>query len=268
MRTTILNQIMKSVLLMLLAMSVGIGCSKKEVKQNLQQNLIPDDTEEIEDIDETTVYQGGTAPVDSFSQSLLEEYAGRRINNPKNLRVTLDVFNVADPGKAKQYGGSFKITYEEDTHGTVSGNFESGTSEHDTRYNKFYATGGVDQKLKLFFQDGLGSIIVSIEPIDLNDIETKYKGRVYFKNFDAGICANPPPYMLPQCNVQAPQKCWNISLGPYDCRAYLSGGSVRPDIVDLPGFGSRPSGYSGPGYKQLFTFTNMNLDAALNTNLD
>ncbi len=269
MRTTVLTNLMKSVLILLLLASVGVGCSKKEVKkQNPHQALTPIDTTPVDGVDETTVYAGGTAPVDSFSPQLLEEYAGRRINDPKNLRVTLDVFNVADTGKPKQYGGTFKIIYEDGTWGTISGNFESGTSEHDTRYNKFYATGGVDKKLKLFFQDGLGSVIVSIEPININDLETKYKGRVYFRNFDAGICANPPPYMLPQCNVQSQQKCWNISLGPYDCRAYLHDGHVRPDIIDVPGFGSRPSEYSGPGYKQLFTFTNMDLNAALNVNLD
>jgi len=218
------------------------------------------------------VYDGGTAPVDSFSQSLLETYAGRRINNPKNLRVTLNVFNVADSGKPAQYGdvgGGFKITYEEAITGTVrtvSGVFSAGSSIDDTKYNKYYNTGGV-QKLKLFFQDNLGAIIVSIEPINVNDLDTKYKGRVYFRNFDFGLCANPPPYMPAQCNVQAPKKCWNISLGPYDCRAYMSGDSVRPDIVDLPGFGSKPSGYNGPGYQQLFTFTNMDLGKALNAGL-
>lgn len=262
------NNLMKSMLIMALALSVTVGCSKKETKK-MMDKTIPADTEEIPTVTETTIYDGGTAPVDSFSQSLLETYAGRRINNPKNLRVTLDVFNVADAGKTKQYGGTFKITYEEDYNGgvrTVSGNFNSGTSIDDTKYNKTFHTGGVD-KVKLFFQDNLGSIIVSIEPININDLETRYKGRVYFKNFDFGICANPPPYMVAQCNVQAPKKCWNISLGPYDCRAYMSGNSVRPDIVDLPGFGSRPSGYNGPGYQQLFTFTNMDLDKALNVGL-
>lgn len=191
------------------------------------------------------------------------------------MRVTLDAFNVAS-GSTPQYGGTFKITYEESCSGTsngcngskrtVSGNFNSGTSEYDTRYNKTYFTGGVD-KVKLFFQDPMGAIIVSIEPISVNDFETKFKGTVYFRNFDLGVCSNPPPWMPPQCNVQAPQKCWNISAGPYDCRAYLSNDAVRPDIVDLPGFGSRQQGYNGDGYKVLFTFTNMDLDAALNTGL-
>lgn len=264
----LLNNLMKSTLIMALALSVSVSCSKKETKQT-QDKTIPEDTQDVPGVTPTTVYDGGTAPVDSFSQSLLEAYAGRRINNPQNLRVTLDVFNVADTGKTKQYGGTFKITYEESYNGgwrTVSGNFQSGTSINDTKFNKTYHTGGVD-KVKLFFQDNLGSIIVSIEPINVNDLETKYKGRVYFRNFDFGVCANPPPYMAAQCNQQSSLKCWNISAGPYDCRAYLSGGSVRPDIVDLPGFGSDPDGYNGPGYQQLFTFTNMDLDKAMNVDL-
>jgi hypothetical protein len=266
MKNALLNNLMKSTLVMVLALSVTVGCSKKETKKD---PTIPADTQIVPGVTPQTVYSGGTAPVDSFSQSLLETYAGRRINNPTNLRVTLDVFNVANAGSPKQYGGTFKITYEEAYNGstrTVTGNFNSGTSIEDTKYNKTYHTGGVD-KVKLFFQDSLGAIVVSVEPINVNDLETKFKGRVYFRNFDFGVCANPPPWMGSTCNVQSPAKCWNISLGPYDCRAYMSSDKVRPDIVDLPGFGSTPSGYNGPGYMQLFTFTNMDLDAALNTNL-
>jgi hypothetical protein len=266
MKNVSLSNLTKSTILMALALSVSFGCSKKETKAN---PTIPTDTVTVPTVTPTTTFSGGTAPVDSYSQSLLETYAGRRINNPKNIRVTLDVFNVADAGKPKQYGGTFKISYEEDYNGstrTVTGSFDSGTSINDTKYNKFATTGGT-QKLKLFFQDTLGGIIVSIEPISVNDLETLYKGRVYFRNFDFNICANPPPWMGAECAVQSPSKCWNISAGPYDCRAYLSGSSVRPDIVDLPGFGSKPSGYTGPGYQQLFTFTNMDLDKALNTTL-
>lgn len=267
MKNGLLNNLLKTTLVMALALSVTAGCSKKETKK-AADNSVPADTTTIPGAQNVS-YTGGTAPVDSFSQSLLETYAGRRINNPTNIRVTLDVFNVAGTSATKQYGGSFKISYEEAYNGstrTVTGNFQSGTSLEDTKFNKQYHTGGVD-KTKLFFQDSLGAIIVSIEPISVNDLETKFKGRVYFRNFDFGVCSNPPPWMPAQCNVQSPSKCWNISLGPYDCRAYMKDGKVRPDIIDLPGFGSDPDGYNGPGYQQLFTFTNMDLDAALNTNL-
>ena len=268
MKKVVLSNLYKSTLLLLLAVSVSVGCSKKETKGYGKDSTVPEDTQNVDGT--LPSYSGGTAPVDSFSLSTLEAYAGRRINNPKNLRVTLDVFNVANTGSTKQYGGTFKISYEE-AYGsgqrTVVDSFDSDTSLRDTQYNKFYNTGGT-QKLKLFFQDHLGGIIVSIEAINVNDLETKFKGRVYYRNFDFGVCANPAPWQQPYCDGQLESKCWNISEGPYDCRAYMSGGKVRPDIVDLPGFGSDPDGYNGPGYKQLFTFTNMDLDAALNTALD
>ncbi|MES2769634.1 MAG: hypothetical protein V4596_10870 [Bdellovibrionota bacterium] len=266
MKNAFLHNLLKSTLVMALALSATAGCSKKETKKAADN--IPDDTQGVDDAG-NVVYDGGTAPVDSFSLSLLETYAGRRINNPKNLRITLDVFNVANTGATKQYGGTFKISYEESYNGgtrTVSGNFNSGTSIQDTRYNKFYNTGGTE-KLKLFFQDNLGAIIVSVEAINVNDLETKYKGRVYFRNFDFGVCSNPPPWMAAQCNIQSPSKCWNISAGPYDCRAYMSGKNVKPDAVDLPGYGSDPDGYNGPGYQQLFTITNLDIDEALNQGL-
>lgn len=278
MKTVLKSNLYKSTLILLLALSVSVGCSKKQTKGSGADTTIPTDTQVVTGTLPT--YSGGTAPVDSFSLSTLEAYAGRRINNPQNLRVTLDVFNVADPGKTKQYGDTgvgFKIAYEETCTGhtggcngsvrTVEGRFTAGSSIEDTKYNKLYRTGGAD-KYKFFFQDNLGGIIVSIEAINVNDIETKYKGRVYYRNFDFGVCSNPGYDQLPPvCNVQSPSKCWNISAGPYDCRAYMNGGKVRPDIVDLPGFGSTPDGYKGPGYQQLFTFTAMDIDAALNTGL-
>lgn len=270
MKNVFLSNLIKSTLIMAMALSVSVGCSKKETKGGGGDPTIPGDTTTIPGT-ATITYSGGTAPVDSFSLSLLEAYAGRRINSPTNIRVTLDVFNVANTGATKQYGGTFKISYEEVYNGstrTVTGTFNSGTSLDDTKYNKYYNTGGVE-KVKLFFQDSLGGLVVSVEPINVNDLETKFKGRVYFRNFDFGVCSNPSYNMPASCNVQSPyKKCWNISEGPYDCRAYMSSGNVRPDIVDLPGFGSRPGGYNGPGYQQLFTFTNMDLNAALNVALD
>lgn len=265
MKPAVLDNLIKSSLLVVMALFVSVGCAKKETRSN---NQIPPDTKPV--APGQVVYSGGTAPVDSFSPSVLEAYAGRSINNPRNLRVTLDVYNVANEGQPKQYGGTFKITYEEDYNGgvrTVTGTFNSGTSIYDTTYNKYYNTGGT-QKLKLFFQDSLGGLVVSIEAMNVNDLETKYKGRVYFRNFDFGVCANPVPGLPPVCNPTQPKKCWHISEGPYSCRAYLNGGQVRPDIVDLPGFGDRQYGYSGPGYQQLFTFTDMDLNAALNADLD
>lgn len=270
MKNAFLHNLLKTMLVAAIAVSATVGCSKKETKSSGKKDTVYVDGATNVNYDGT-----GTAPVDSYSQSLLEDYAGRRVNNPKNIRVSLDAWNVSS-GSIPQYGGTFKITYEESCSGTsngcngskrtVSGTFNSGASEYDTRYNKTYFTGGID-KVKLFFQDQMGGIIVSIEPIAVNDIETKFKGTVYYRNFDLGVCSKPGFWMYPQCNVQAPQKCWNISAGPYDCRAYLSGDSVRPDIVDLPGFGSKQDGYNGQGYKVLFTFTNMDLGVALDTTL-
>ncbi len=209
-----------------------------------------------------TVTSGAVADLQIVSHATLEDYAGRRISTPSNIKVHLDVFDVTQG--SSQYGGNLKISYVENGR-TVTGTFSSGTSNHDTRYNKWVTTGGV-QKLKLMFQDRLGAIVVIIDN-QVNDLGL-WRGEIYYRNFDFGVCANPPFYGAPICNVQSTLKCWNITAGPYDCRSFMSGDSMRPDLIDLPGYGSsyRHQGTTYPrkGFQKLGTFTNLDLANALN----
>lgn len=264
---------------MVLLLVLSIGCSKKSSTMNVpgpgNPDAVPQNPGTATCGAGVTYASGATAtltlPDVSFDSSLgiyrsqiFEKYAGRLVNlgclNPA-INVNMDTFNVQDPGHTPQYGGLFKIGRVENGN-SVIGTFSSGTSIDETKFNKWYSTGGA-QKLKLFFQDTSGGVIVILKQVVINDMSVTYQGDVYFRNFDFGVCANPPPWGSPQCNVQSPyKKCWDISAGPYSCRAFLSGNNVRPDIIDLPGFGDHQSGYTGPGYLKLGTFVGMDANLA------
>jgi len=230
-----------------------VGCSKKESSGSgavTNNNAV------------TPVAGGSNTNFVPDSFAIFNSFAGRTVVNPTGFAVNLNVFNVADPGHTAQYGGQFTISYLENGIQKTD-TFSSGTSVFETQYNKWATTGG-SSKLKLFFQDALGGVIVILRQVVINDFTYTLQGDVYFRNFDLGICQQPPEWLPPQCQQQSGYKCWNISAGPYDCRAFLSSGNVRPDIVDAPGFGDHQGGYAGPGWQHLGTFTGLDLSTALN----
>ncbi|MBK9039787.1 MAG: hypothetical protein IPL83_11600 [Bdellovibrionales bacterium] len=67
-------------------------------------------------------------------------------------------------------------------------------------------------------------------------------GKVYFKNF--GLTYAPHP----------PTRCWFVSLGPYDCRAWKTDRSVD----------TTRSIYPDSDYVELGSFAGMVLDEAFN----
>lgn len=78
MKNAFLHNLLKTMLVAAIAVSATVGCSKKETKSSGNKDRV------YVDVPNSATYNGtGTAPVDSYSQSLFEEYAGRRVNNPK-----------------------------------------------------------------------------------------------------------------------------------------------------------------------------------------
>lgn len=250
----------KHITMVALLSVLAMGCSKKIQSADPAATNTNTDTSN----QNPTPTSGAVADLQIVSHAVLEEYAGRRINTVTDVKIWIDTFDVTEG--SNQYGGVLKISYIENGN-LVTGTFDSGTSTYDTRYNKWVTTGGT-QKLKLMFQDNLGAIVVEIDN-QTNDLGL-WKGDVYFRNFDFGVCANPPFYGSPVCNVQSPQKCWNITAGPYDCRSFMSGNTMSPSTVDLPGYGSTYSHqgvtYPRKGYQKLGSFYNLNVQAAINAN--
>ncbi len=273
-----MKTLLKHLMLVLMVVATGVGCSKSKTKQSTQETTpnIPGTGDNGGLAQNPSFVSGSTVALTPVSISRFEDFAGRYVNNITDLQINVDVFDVSSSDD--RYGGTIKMTYKENgvwRNPVVT--FNSGTSMNDTRYNKWFTVAG-KQKFKAMFQDSVGAIILVIED-STNDFGT-FNGKIYYRNFDFSVCSDPAFYQAPICNQQSSLKCWNIRTGPYDCRAYMTnvgcapddkdeyGKCMRPDIVDLPGFGSTPYGYSGAGYQLLGTFTNLDITKALNLGLE
>lgn len=167
------------------------------------------------------------------------EYTGRPMNSPKDIRLNV---NLTKAGNG--YGGVVTISYVDNGY-QEEGYFTSGSSEKEVQFNIWqhkdnkYAYHG-------FFEDFLGGLIVVIDEwIDLGDgkgPEDLLGGKVYFKNF--GLTYAPHP----------PTRCWFVSLGPYDCRAWKTDRSVD----------TTRSIYPDSDYVELGSFAGMVLSEAFN----
>lgn len=208
---------------------------------------------------EPTYNSGSTADLTIVSNAVLEQYTGRVPNNPSNFKINVDMTHVSGTSP-KQYGGSVKISYRETNSSGqyvyYQGHFISGGSTYDTRYNKHITSGSQNGWFKSFFEDLMGGLIIVVDQVNVIDEDLTYwSGRVYFKNFQCGRNPWDPP-----CNWERPKRCWNISIGPYDCAAFKSGGlngdgswKINTAIRQYP-----------EGYTLLGTFNNLEKNEALN----
>lgn len=192
---------------------------------------------------------GGSAELTITGSSLRErndrmsEYTGRPMNNPQNIRLNV---NLVKTGSA--YGGVVTISYS-DNGKQEQGYFTSGSSAKEVQYNIWQHKDG-KYAYHGFFEDFLGGLIVVLDEwVDLGDgngLENLIGGKVYFKNF--GLTYAPHP----------PTRCWFVSLGPYDCRAWKTDRAVDTTRAIYP----------DSGYVELGHFSGMNLSEAFNGEIE
>ncbi|MCB0421739.1 MAG: hypothetical protein KDD61_12135 [Bdellovibrionales bacterium] len=181
---------------------------------------------------------GAAADLDIVSLSVMSDYTARPMNNPQDIKVNI---NLEKRGNG--FGGVVTITYTENGN-RYEGYFTSGSEAHDNRYNIFFTKQG-KTVWHGFFEDYFGGMIVVIDDvIDLGDGDDQIlaAGSVWFKNFGLTYAPHPPTH------------CWNVSLGPYDCRSWKSGEGVNTTAAINP----------TDGYVKLGTFENLNIGQAFN----
>lgn len=182
---------------------------------------------------------GGTAALTIVSTAVMGEYTGRPMNNPQNIKITL---NMVKEGTT--FGGTAKISYT-DNNWPYEGFFTAGNSAEATKYNRAFSYGG-QTVWHGVFEDFMGGLVVVIdEIIDLGDgagPQDTVGGTVWFKNFGLTYAPHPPTY------------CWFVSLGPYDCRPWPEG----------KGMNTYQSKDPGAGYVKLGSFSGLSLKAAFN----
>lgn len=182
---------------------------------------------------------GGSAELKIQSLGRMSEYTKRPMNNPKDIRINV---NLTKSGNG--YGGVVTISYV-DNGRQEQGYFTSGSSEKEVQYNIWQHKDGL-YAYHGFFEDFIGGLVLVIDQwVDLGDgkgPENRVGGKVYFKNFDMTYAPHPPT------------RCWFVSLGPYDCRAWKTDRGVDTTRAIYP----------DSGYLELGSFTGMKLNEAFN----
>ena len=209
-----------------------------------------------------TITSANTVAFIPESTSTLGDFAKWPLNNPTNIKIGVDLH---DYGNAR-YGGILKISYTENGQ-TVDIRLTTGGSNEEVIHNTWFTWQG-KSVFHAFFEDDKpiwadvagGVILVIDNSNDLGDggSDALVSGSVYYANFaPASAYGYPPP--------QADRRCWFVTLGPYDCRAFLVGDTIVSTSALYPESRTQSAGGSTVApYKKLGTFTNLNMNAAFN----
>ncbi len=243
-------------LLIVVAFSV-MGCGKKD-----EVNLNPPPPGAVPVTPgvtpSTSPNEVDLAFVDSYT---LSDFAKWPLNNPQNAKVKINLNNYGQPssGGANRYGGSLTISFQDSGY-YMSSPFTTGGSVDDAIFNYWMTMSG-KSVFRAFFEDqgrpmkrvSGGVVLVIDNSTDLGDGATDplASGSIWFLNFESSSAP------------QTDKRCWFVSLGPYDCRAFLQGDSINPASRLFPELRTLSTGYQA-GYKKLGTFTNLNLYKAFN----
>lgn len=206
----------------------------------------------------TSYYSGSSASLMLTSTSELAKlFYNSNPNSPTNVQVNIDLSRSSDTVIVSYQDGG--VTHEaafgsvHPTNGSVS----------NTMYNGWVNQSG-KQIWKGFFQDKYGAIVLIVDKyISQGDGQSGniLGGSIWFQNFNRYYPNNP---------TQGPLKmCWEITMGPYDCRTFIIG--MNPaDPSNYPGMVSVTSSYNpnnhGPdanmNYEKLGDFNGISKSAA------
>lgn len=213
---------------------------------------------------------GATIDFQFDSVATLNNYVQMHpVNDPQNMKMNVEL-------RKRQYtsGSSTIDTYEGriylgyfDTGNYYIATFESGYGVNgvknpdspstyqkpESQFNRWFngtVSGNNILVFHGFFQDRYGAIMLVVDGgVDSGDGSgyTQVNGSVYYMNFPVGYAS------------QSPEKCWFISIGPFDCRTFVTSNQVQTTSAVYP-FGISPKtpltqrGYGSPGYQRLGTF--------------
>lgn len=263
-----IHSMIKFMVLTALTVAIASGCSKSTSNKDSAANpaavvpiIIDPNFPEGGDGTGVTYSNGSTSTFKPVSLAMMNEYVYTRpLNNPTNYKINI---NLTSPG-AGIYGGEVSISYV-DNGITYDGLFKSGLGKNAS-YTGMYDNGKWESEYNFwfrfnnktnfsgFFEDEFGAIAIVLEPQSAtgggNDAEpvttTKYKGKVYFKNF---LDKDGKPVFGPHSPYRA---CWFTYTGAYDCRSNV----VQTKCGLNPGVDA--------GYKLLGSFEDVDVKTAFN----
>lgn len=168
-----------------------------------------------------TGYTGSTTSLTNYS-GLYDFFYLSQPRSPQNVRINIDMARVRD-SIIVSYTDAATGRYVEAAVGTIhpQSGFQSAI------YNGWRTEGG-KSVYKGFFQDQYGALIVIINRTSSQgdgQVGQFIGGEVWYQNFPVGYQYAP---------VQGPEKmCWEISMGPYDCRSFIVNPGSRYEQVSM-----------------------------------
>ena len=183
---------------------------------------------------------------------------------PTDFKFAMDVSKYGQ-GFAGDMAVSFTYNNIKYTYGAttmVTNPYSDSAITNDARYNVQFA----DKTWHGFFDGrGVRAFIIVVDAIEGGEegdgAPLTGRGSIYFRNHtnNPEYCANPYPGMSNEdyyaaCAPLPPSPCWNVSLGPYDCRAWKSGNGVNTYQSLRP----------GSEYTKLGDFSGLNLSTSFN----
>jgi hypothetical protein len=172
----------------------------------------------------TTGYDSGSTAALTLSggtSTLAQMFYNSNPNNPTNVRVNINlqrqtdsvIISYVDGGRVVEAGVGVVHPY-------------SGISR--AQFNGWVNQNG-KSVYKAFFQDSYGAVVLIIDKmLSQGDGQPGefMGGSVWFQNFNR---------YYPNAPLQGNEKmCWEISMGPYDCRTFLVGDTVSMGSSQYP----------------------------------
>lgn len=236
----------------------GVGCAKKNDSAPPEPPPVvapPSPYDNRHSTSGMNYQNGDTVDFAPDSLQLVTAYLGNThpLNQPDRFKINV---NISDIGSGR-YGGIVQMSYFDNSQyyngvfdtgsGTVQTSYRRMDNDKPTaEYNQWFTWEG-QKVFHGFFQDQYGAVILVIDgSISLGDggLPSEVNGSLWFKNF------------APTYAQASAEKCWFIRTGPYDCRAFFSGGDASVDTT---------SGlYPADGYRRLGTFKGLKVKKAFN----
>jgi hypothetical protein len=255
-------KVMKRVMMLILAIAVvttGTGCAKKKGSASVPPVVC--DRGDCSGVVPGLPGGGGggpgsygtasEVPLSITSLATFKDFFFQQpVYNPQNIRVGMAVGQE----QSNQYGGEVWVSFEENgvTRSAVLTTYHPhGTGVSDSSKNLWFnnAATSYQNAWHGIFQDAYGAMVVVIDSamgLGDGDPAAVVGGSIWYQNF--GYTGAP----------QGPEKmCWQISIGPYDCRTFLSGGQVVTTSSLFPTTYGNNSNPPRQPYRKLGSFYNM-----------
>lgn len=207
-------------LTILLAVALVQGCAKRAiVEQPVPQLPDRDDPSgpptHKPHMDGVTIVDDSGQPI---SQWKLEGYLSSNLRGytPGSARLSLGLNRIGDG-----YGGFIRVSFIKD--GDVAEVYQQSKdpkapsiTARDTKHNIWFQRSG-KRYWHGFFQDKVGAVVIVIDDEATggtgdNPYDRRLSGEIWYKNFNSDWPNNPNQGYLP---------CWEIGIGPYDCRTFV-----------------------------------------------